>query len=559
MKSFLALVLLAVAAMGQARPPIVLLNGYQGQCDVGSPSSVVFGKMQDLLTAQGLTVYYFDNCTAKASGSGRPTIEDIGQAFGQFLGGLGVPQVDVVGHSMGGLIIRTYLEGLLPSGKFAPPAVPGIRKAVLIGTPHFGALMESYLFATSPVDAQLEELLPGSAFEWALNTGNQGTYDFRGIDAIAVAGDAAGTTDIPADGAQGTSDGAVPLTSAGIVGFLGPDRVRVLQACHVRGLPSFICVGPALAWVDSDSHDGYRIVNSFLAGTDDWKSIGHSPAQDPVLSKYGGVDIAVADSNGNIFKSPRSMVAKQGDLLGNSGSGVFFGDLLPAGAYNFIVSGAGSGDPGQAPMTALPGVHREVLAKTGPRIDSIQAAAGPLQTLSRAPGMMVSIYGAALSGATVTVGAQPATILFSADSQINAVLPDSIGGVVPFTVSTASGSHTVNLFVESAVPALFSADGSGTGAALAFHANGALVSAANPAVAGETISLEATGLGSPSPAVPAVTIGGQAVKVVASVNVGSGVDRVDVVAPPLAGSALPLVISAGVFTSNALAIAVAGN
>jgi triacylglycerol esterase/lipase EstA (alpha/beta hydrolase family) len=43
-----------------------------------------------------------------------------------------------MGHSMGGLIIRSYLAGKREDGTFAPPFNHRIRKAVFIGTPQFG-------------------------------------------------------------------------------------------------------------------------------------------------------------------------------------------------------------------------------------------------------------------------------------------------------------------------------------------------------------------------------------------------------------------------------------
>jgi triacylglycerol esterase/lipase EstA (alpha/beta hydrolase family) len=54
-----------------------------------------------------------------------------------------VREVDVVAHSMGGLIVRAYLAGKQPNGTFATPAAPLVRKVVFIGTPHFGTPVAS--------------------------------------------------------------------------------------------------------------------------------------------------------------------------------------------------------------------------------------------------------------------------------------------------------------------------------------------------------------------------------------------------------------------------------
>jgi uncharacterized protein (TIGR03437 family) len=546
MRQLLILVLTLVAgAAAQTRPPIVLMNGYQGTCNANSPSSDVFGQMQKLLEAQGLTVYYFNNCTVPTTSSGRPTIEQIAQAFASFIGNLNVPQVDVVAHSMGGLILRTYIAGLQPSGAFNPPVQTGIRKAVLMAAPNYGALALAFWFANPPVDAQLNELLPASVFEWLLNTGNQGSYDFRGVDTIAVVG----------NNAQ-SSDGVVPLTSASLAGFFGLDRTQVIPACHIPDMPNFVCSGPGIAYVNSSTHPGYLIVNSFLAGTNDWQSVGHSAAKDPVLSANGGVDVAVADSSGNISKTTSTVKASQGPLLGNSSTGVFFGDLMPAGTYNFTIAGAGSGLPTAVSLQPPIGYHQPFVVKPGPRVDSIQSATGGLRTLSRAPGMLVSIYGASLDGASVTVGRQPASILFNSSSQINAVLPDSLSGVVTLAVTSAAGSHSVNLFIEPAVPGIFSADGSGTGPALALCADGSIIDAANSPAPGETVSFFATGLGLEPGDMPSVTIGGVAANLANASEPVNGVIRLDVTIPARASSTVPLLLTAGGRISNMVTLTI---
>ncbi len=528
-------------ACAQSRPPVVLMNGYQGQCGSGQNSTGTFGQLETLLSAQGIQVYFFDNCKVPATVYDRPTIEEIGQAFGRFVQNLAVPQVDVVAHSMGGLILRSYLAGKLPGGGFAPPADPRIRKAVLLGTPNFGALaLAAFLFAGSS-DIQLIQLIPGSLFQWQLNTWNQGFDDLRGIDAIGVVGNLGGT-----DAAPRTSDGAVPLTSASLSGFIDPSLTRVIPACHLPGLPSFICSGPGLVWVDSNTHTGYLIINSFLAGTGDWQTLGHSLATDPVLSRYGGIDLAFADRNGNLISQATSVTFAGGRLLENAESGIFFSDLFPPATYRFSITGMGV--PDTASWVPSPGTHRTVLLKTGPRIDSVASATGPLPTLSRAPGMLVSVYGAALANAVLTADSQPVQILYASDSQINAVLPESISGMVQFTASSPAGSQSVNLVIESAVPALFPG--------LVFHQDGSLVTADAPAYQGEALLLDATGLGTPPVAAPEVTVGGQPASVATLSKPAPGVDQVGFIVPnaSFTGSAVPIVLTSGAHTSNMIAV-----
>src|SRR5690349_2055520 len=123
------------------KPPVVFLNGHQNDCTSSSFAST-FGIADQVLAANGEASLFFDNCSVP----GKPPIETLGAAFGDFLASLkftdgqSVDTVDVVAHSMGGLIVRSYLSGKqTTSGLFRPPAVIHIRKAVFLATPHFGS------------------------------------------------------------------------------------------------------------------------------------------------------------------------------------------------------------------------------------------------------------------------------------------------------------------------------------------------------------------------------------------------------------------------------------
>ncbi len=85
----------------------------------------------------------FDNCAA--SGQKNLPIETLGMLFGQFLASIPGPEVDVVAHSMGGLIVRAYMAGLQTSTISTPPQNTKIRKIVFIATPHFGAVAANFL------------------------------------------------------------------------------------------------------------------------------------------------------------------------------------------------------------------------------------------------------------------------------------------------------------------------------------------------------------------------------------------------------------------------------
>jgi hypothetical protein len=140
---------MATVPTGASRPPVILLNGYQlpnslqeviagDTCPMSltsPPSKGTFGSLESsLLDSDGVpAVYFFDNCV---EGANRP-IEELGATLEQVLNsifydsGEPVPQVDLVAHSMGGLIVRSYLAGLQAGGALTPPSNPGVRKCLL--------------------------------------------------------------------------------------------------------------------------------------------------------------------------------------------------------------------------------------------------------------------------------------------------------------------------------------------------------------------------------------------------------------------------------------------
>ena len=203
-------------------PPVVFINGYQFE---GCPSTFAgtFGIADQVLQSNGEVSLFFSTCSLSSTA----TIEDLAAAFGTFLAGLQytngqpVETVDVVAHSMGGLVLRAYLSGKqATAGVFQPPASANVRKAVFLATPHFGTPIASLLPISSN---QLNEMASGSEFLFDLGTWNDATDDLRGVDAIAAAGN--GGTGLLTT--SGFDDGVVPLTS-GSLRFYGAGRTRVL-------------------------------------------------------------------------------------------------------------------------------------------------------------------------------------------------------------------------------------------------------------------------------------------------------------------------------------------
>ncbi len=439
MRFLILLIFAASAALGQ-RSPVILIDGYHLTCASENLTSAHdFGDLQPRLQAEGVQVTFFGTC----SFSGSPSIEDLGNSLGVTIRNLNAPSVDLVSHSMGGLIVRSYLSGKQPAfGVFKPPADTRVRKWVSIATPNFGALIPSPIADFLP-DIQLRELVPGSQFLFDLATWNQNHDDLRGVDTVGIIGNAGGFGPL-----AGTNDGTVAVTSASMSFALPDESTRVLPYCHGAGnLTSILglgCDAPPLAKIQNDNPLSWQVVDSFLSGTDAWKTVGHPPSKDKVLSQYGGVLTQPRDNN----DKPSGPIRDQ----------------------NFV-----SNPP-------LLGGYAVAIEKPGPQIALITPSAARLPILSLAPRMLISIYGNNLALSPVTVDGQALPLNYSSEHQINALLPDTVSGLARLTVRNDRGSQTVNIFIEDVVPAVFTIDGSGTGPAAVIRT-------------GNFVSLFLTGLG----------------------------------------------------------------
>ena len=443
----------ATAAAESSVPPVVLLDGWQGAsgCPQANDSTQTFGNLAAYL--QGTpnfapAVYFFENCTQCPDCA----IEQLGADLGTFLNslrysdGTAVQQVDVIAHSMGGLIVRSYLSGKQQTpGAFSPPVTTKIRKAVFLATPHFGSYQaDSSLGALFPGN-QVSEMKRGSQFLWDLATWNQFGDDLRGVDALAVIGNAGSFTNLPQ-----ASDGLVGLSS-GSLDFAKPGRTRIVNYCHVSlGFYAALlgCTAPGIANIDAPSHPSYQIVSSFLLASSAWQSVGNSPAQDQYLSKFGGMVVADVSAAGQFVSSL---------------SGVSWGSMaLSAGAasgelyYSDFLSGTGSfsfGNSTCGPFTETAGVYSAVRCKGGPAVHSIgPLLPGPGKVVQAGTTITISGtgFGAQQCGTCRVTASSPQSSALQisswSDTAIQAMLPASLGmGIVQIGVTTANGSDAINI------------------------------------------------------------------------------------------------------------------
>jgi uncharacterized protein (TIGR03437 family) len=241
-------------------------------------------------------------------------------------------------------------------------------------------------------------------------------------------------------------------------------------------------------------------------------------------STYGGYDVLTDANNGEILAHQRDNAVgpprgsflndyTYSDLLNVSGgtytdfaNQYFFG---PGGTFAIGFANASSGFLGievlmEGPSYTSAPTSAPYIYPTG----IVNAASSVPFTAQFVPGEFISIFGAnlatttatdptlpaGLGGVEVLVNGSPAAVRYVSPGQVNAVIPLGIDtGVASIQVVNSLGtSNTVSNYVGETQPGIFN---SATSAPAVFHGNNAIVSASNPAVAGEELAVYLTGLG----------------------------------------------------------------
>jgi uncharacterized repeat protein (TIGR01451 family) len=393
----------------------------------------------------GAPEYFFDNCVECMNCS----IEQLGNALGQFLNtiqfdtGAPVPQVDLVTHSMGGLIARAYLAGFQPNGSLIPPTPAKVRKLVFVGTPHFGSFLAAnyYGVAGSLIGTQALEMLPGSLFLWELSTWNQGTDDLRGVDALAIIGNEG--TWPNSSGSPGLSDGVVSITSASLNFARDPSRTRILNHCHIESssdtiLSEIDCGGDAIA----NAADTIDAVLAFLTDDTTGWTIGTTLSSYP----YGGVVVAV--ENTTQYVNDVSQVEFSGTTLTqNPQYDLFWGDFRPAGQGTVQFTSASLGSL-QATRTLPSGTYAPFRLKTGPFISSVSPVQQNTTALIVTSGGTITVtgygFGQQCPSCEILLSGGALQVFSWTDSAISAYLP-TFTGAATVTVRASTGSDSLNI------------------------------------------------------------------------------------------------------------------
>lgn len=263
--------------------PVVLVHGWGGD-------SETFGQMKDLLEKPehgGFTVKVFDYTNETSCSTEGVTINHIAGKFQRWLGDqedLRGKQIDVVAHSMGGLVVRSYMAGMGigPDGSTVSYGNE-VRKLVLIATPNYGVtagvvggflmnyrcLGTNLSLSTASIASQALEMQNGSPFlrtlwdRWPrVNLLAHNTLDIAGTKgSIVPILLNLHCTDFASN--EGDDDGVVNIDSARLS---GADHYREVPYKHANLSSLLLCPSdtPAIAYIDSPNHLTFRTLVEFL-------------------------------------------------------------------------------------------------------------------------------------------------------------------------------------------------------------------------------------------------------------------------------------------------------
>jgi pimeloyl-ACP methyl ester carboxylesterase len=263
----------------------------------GTPES--FGSLGTLLSDSGFRVEPFDYSREPSDA----TIRQISSKFGEFVKAIG--KVDVVAHSMGGLIARAWMAGV------SEPFIPyegEIGRLILVGTPNYGAeptAMRSFVggllkvFDSCAAIDDRRQLYFGSELVTTLDAA------WRNLQApgnpmhispesmLVIAGTQNDVSPLlsgyECDEKEGCDDGVVDISSTGLP-EIPEASIRYLPYRHAD-LDSVIppAGGPALANVTDAGHGTFVLVQHFLTIEGPVPNLYNPPHRRGDVSKQEGL------------------------------------------------------------------------------------------------------------------------------------------------------------------------------------------------------------------------------------------------------------------------------
>src|SRR6185437_13790257 len=209
----------------------------------------------------------------------------------------------------------------------------------------------------------------------------------------------------------------------------------------------------------------------------------------------------------------------------DTGSGIWEGTWTPATAASQVTLQIAASENGVTLNSASGIPSSETVSVTAaaagapPQPTGIANAASAGQAIPSvvAPGSYVAIYGTnlagpgnpnaiagqplptMLNGAQLTLGGLPLPLLYASSGQVNAVIPQGIAPNATYPLIVVNGtsqSVPVPLTVTELEPGTYTVNTTGSGAGVVADAlTGQLITASNPAHAGQNLVIYMTGLG----------------------------------------------------------------
>ena len=313
----------------------------------------------------------------------------------------------------------------------------------------------------------------------------------------------------------------------------------------------------------------------------DFVALSSKPLPKPAVSDMNG------DGKSDLVQIAGSLGAV---VLLSNGDGMYAQAASISPGEDFLsVAVADFNNDGLPDIIATTGNATFVSTNTSLHIDSILNAALPGNNEPVAPGSLVTIFGIGIgpsvgvsstgaplpnstAGVSVTFNGIPAPLLYVSSRQINAQVPWNVSGDARVVVTTKVSTTQFNIATAPIAPAIFENGGQ----AFAFNSDGTIACPSgsivgvpsHPALAGDTLTVLANGLGPVAPAIAdgavssdatrttgptPVFIGGIACEVpFAGLSASAvGVSELKVVVPPGVHGTVPLQINAGGFITPA--------
>ena len=333
-----------------------------------------------------------------------------------------------------------------------------MRKFIEIATPNFGSFLAANYSALIPNGTQAAEMVPGSSFLWSLATWNQRGDDLRGVDALAIIGNAGywKSSIFASTQLNNASDGVVSFTSASLrlspAIRPGPEYCPIAISArsrpHTRSSPA-----PARAELRMSMRrpETGKIILSFLAGRSDWQSVGF-----PNQTQFGGGYFMLENAAGTQYTPFSSVSLETVPFVSGWTNTIFYNEFV-SGTGTFSATSTANQRTTCGPFTAAGGYFSIFRCKFNPVVSSV----GPL--LPNVAGWVVK------SGSSVTISgvgfgqqcssckilAYPGAVALQvsswSDSAITAFLPSTFNGIAEVIVQPTAGSDSLT-FMASPAP-----------------------------------------------------------------------------------------------------------